>query len=78
MVFSLVGRGGTSFNEPIQYAHENRYDGLVMLTDGYAPEPLIPDGMKTKIVWVCRDRESYENAHQWMEKSGRVCIMELG
>ena len=75
---AVVGRGGTSFNEPIQYAHENRYDGLVMLTDGYAPEPLIPDGMKTKIVWVCRDRESYENAHQWMEKSGRVCIMELG
>lgn len=74
---AVAGRGGTSFDEPIQYAHENRYDGLVILTDGYAPEPLIPDGMKTKIVWVCRDRESYDNAHQWMEKSGRVCVMEL-
>ena len=72
-----VGRGGTSFQEPIEYAHENGYDGLVMLTDGYAPEPIIPDNMHTKIVWVCNDRSSYESHHHWMEKSGRVCIMEL-
>ena len=32
-----VGRGGTSFQEPIDYANENGYDGLVILTDGYAP-----------------------------------------
>jgi len=73
----VVGRGGTSFQEPIEYAHENGYDGLVMLTDGYAPEPVIPDNMRTKIVWVCRNKESYEDCHRWMEKSGRVCIMEL-
>ena len=73
----VIGRGGTSFQEPIEFAHENGYDGLVMLTDGYAPEPVIPENMRTKIVWVCRDRESYEDCHQWMEKSGRVCIMEL-
>ena len=48
-----------------------------MLTDGYAPEPVIPDNMRTKIVWVCRDKRSYNDAHSWMEKSGRVCIMEL-
>ena len=73
----VVGRGGTSFQEPIEYAHENGYDGLVMLTDGYAPEPVIPDNMRTKIVWVCRNRESYDDCHRWMEKSGRVCVMEL-
>ena len=73
----VFGRGGTSFQEPIEYAHKNGYDGLIMLTDGYAPEPLIPDNMHTKIVWVCRDRMSYQNCHHWMEKSGRVCIMEL-
>ena len=74
---AVVGRGGTSFQEPIKYAHENGYDGLVMLTDGYAPEPIIPNHMKTKIVWVCRDRRSYDDCHRWMEHSGRVCIMEL-
>lgn len=73
----VLGRGGTSFQEPINYAHENGYDGLVILTDGYAPEPVIPDNMRCKIVWVCNNKESYEHSHDWMEKSGRVCTMEL-
>lgn len=73
----VIGRGGTSFQEPIDYAHENGYDGLVILTDGYAPEPSIPDGMRCKLVWVCCDRSSYSRHHGWMEKSGRVCTMEL-
>ena len=73
----VLGRGGTSFQEPIIYAHENGYDGLVILTDGYAPEPVIPDNMRCKIVWVCNNKESYEHSHGWMEKSGRVCTMEL-
>lgn len=72
-----LGRGGTSFQEPIEYAHENGYDGLVILTDGYAPEPVIPDNMRCKLVWVCNDQASYEHSHHWMEKSGRVCTMEL-
>ena len=74
---TVLGRGGTSFQEPIDYAHEKGYDGLVILTDGYAPEPVIPDNMHCKLVWVCNDRRSYEDSHRWMEKSGRVCIMEL-
>lgn len=74
---AVLGRGGTSFQEPIQYAHDSGYDGLVILTDGYAPEPVIPENMRCKIVWVCSDSASYEHAHRWMEKSGRVCTMEL-
>ena len=72
-----VGRGGTSFQEPIEYAHEHDYDGLLILTDGYAPEPWIPDGMRCKIIWVCQDKHCYERHHHWMEKSGRVCTIEL-
>ena len=75
---TVVGRGGTSFQEPIDYAHENGYDGLVMLTDGYARQPEIPDNMRCKIAWVCTDKNSYEHSHLWMEKSGRVCIMNIG
>ena len=71
------GRGGTSFREPIEFAHENGYDGLVILTDGCAPEPPIPEGMRCKIVWVCQDSHCYEAHHRWMGKSGRVCTMEL-
>lgn len=75
--FAVCGRGGTSFQEPVDYAHENGYEGLVILTDGYAPAPRIPDGMKTKILWVCVDRESYDEHKDWMSKSGRVCMMQL-
>ena len=70
-----VGRGGTSFQEPIDYAHENGYDGLVILTDGYAPEPNLPVGMKTKILWVCEDEQCYNHNGEWMRNCGRVTIM---
>lgn len=75
---AILGRGGTSFQEPVDYAHENGYDGLVMLTDGYAPEPIIPDGFKTGLLWVCENEECLQAHKKWMEKSGRTCVMELG
>ena len=74
---AVLGRGGTSFQEPINYANENGYDGLVILTDGYAPQPVLPDNMRCKLVWVCNNRDSFETSHGWMEKTGRVCTMEL-
>ena len=74
---TVFGRGGTSFQEPVDYAHEHGYDGLVMLTDGYAPEPTIPEHMTCRIMWVCNCPESYEANHAWMEKIGRVCTIDL-
>ena len=75
----VSGRGGTSFQPAINYAakHEKKYDGLIFLTDGYAPEPVLPKYFPLKIAWVCEDRHSYEQHHEWMRKSGRVCYMEL-
>ena len=73
----IFGRGGTSFQEPIDYAHEHGYDGLVMLTDGYAPEPRIPEGFKTGILWVCENQNCLDHHKRWMEKSGRTCIMQI-
>ena len=74
---AIVGRGGTSFQEPIDYAHENGYDGLVVLTDGYAPEPIIPSGFKTGILWVCENETCLSHHKGWMEKSGRTCVMQI-
>ena len=74
---AIVGRGGTSFQEPIDYAHENGYDGLVMLTDGFAPEPNIPEGFKTGILWVCENESCLSHHKHWMEKSGRTCVMQI-
>ena len=75
---AIVGRGGTSFQEPIDYAHENGYDGLVVLTDGYAPEPTIPDGFRTGILWVCENESCLKQHKRWMEKTGRACVMQIG
>lgn len=75
--FAVCGRGGTSFQEPVDYAHENGYEGLVILTDGYAPRPILPEGMKTRILWVCVDREAYDEHREWMARTGRVCMMQL-
>ena len=74
---AVLGRGGTSFQEPINYAHENEYDGLVILTDGYAPQPCIPEGFKTSILWVCENETSLEQHKHWMHKSGRTCVMQI-
>ena len=73
----VFGRGGTSFQEPIDYAHNNDYDGLIILTDGYAKKPKLPERMKCKIVWVCRDQACFDENHEWMNKIGRTCIMEI-
>jgi predicted metal-dependent peptidase len=75
---AILGRGGTSFQEPVDYAHENGYDGLVMLTDGYAPPPKIPDGFKTGLLWVCENQDCLNHHKSWMETMGRTCVMELG
>ena len=74
----VFGRGGTSFQEPIDYAHQNGYDGLVMLTDGFAPPPIIPDGFKTGLLWVCENQDCLNHHKSWMEKSGRTCVMQIG
>lgn len=74
---AVIGRGGTSFQEPIDYAHEKGYDGLVILTDGYAPEPDIPEGFKTGILWVCENESCLSHHKDWMEKSGRTCVMQI-
>lgn len=72
-----VGRGGTNFQAPVDYAAERDFDGLIILTDGYAPEPVIPEHFKTKILWVCESEDSYREHADWMRNSGRVCTMKL-
>lgn len=52
---TVKGRGGTSFDEPVKYAHEHHYDGLIVMTDGMAEEPKIPENFKCKILWVCEE-----------------------
>ena len=74
----IFGRGGTSFQPIFDYlAEHDIYDGLIILTDGYAPYPKVADTLKTNVLWVCEDEESYNQHKDWMQLFGRVCWMYL-
>lgn len=74
---ALTGGGGTSLQEPVDYAHKMNYDGLVILTDGFAPAPVIPEGFRTKILWVLDNEKNYNTNCQRLKLSGRVCTMQI-
>ena len=76
--FKVEGRGGTNFQAPIDYmvAHL-QYDGLIILTDGCAPNPEVPPHLRTKLLWVIDNEASYKNIYDSLRKTGRVCLMEL-
>ena len=73
----VVGRGGTSFQPIFDFLDGNRnsYDGVMILTDGQATPPIVPDHFKTNVLWVCSDRQAYEANKEWMTASGRVCFI---
>ena len=50
----VIGRGGTNFQPAIDFYYEHEeYDGLVFLTDGYAPTPKVPDDKRHKpLAWI--------------------------
>jgi len=73
---NVLGRGGTLFQPVIDYflAHTRQYDGLMILTDGEAPPPILPTH-HAPLLWVCAKEEAYNQHHKWMEKTGRVCFL---
>ena len=73
----VTGRGGTDFQPIFDYiaTTNGKYDGLMILTDGQAPIPVIPDKRQYHILWVCCDKNAYEANKEWMQKSGRVCFI---
>ena len=76
--FEVKGRGGTNFQAPINYVAEHPgYDGLIIMTDGYAPVPSIPAFLKTKLLWVIDNEPSYKQHYDALRKTGRVCLIEL-
>ena len=76
--FKVRGRGGTNFQAPVDYVKENpNYDGLIIITDGYAPTPEVPPFLRTKLLWVIDNEQSYKLRYESLRKTGRVCLMEL-
>ena len=75
---SIFGRGGTSFQPVFDFVStQPQYDGLIILTDGGAPVPVLPKRMKCKVMWICNSKTNYEHNKKWMLTIGRCCYIEI-
>ena len=76
--FIVKGRGGTNFQAPVDYVKDHpNYDGLIIITDGYAETPEVPPHLSTKLLWVIDNEKSYKQHYESLRKTGRVCLMQL-
>lgn len=74
----ITGRGGTCFQPVIDYCSQKKhyYQGLIILTDGYASEPTLPNFFSPPVLWVLPSEEEYEQHKDWMRKSGKACFIK--
>lgn len=74
----ITGRGGTCFQPVIDYCAQRKhyYQGLIILTDGYASKPTLPDFFNTPVLWVLPSESEYEVHKDWMLKSGKSCFIK--
>lgn len=66
--FKVLGRGGTNFQPAAEYymAHPE-YDGLIYITDGIAPDPVIPkEFSRLPVTWIITDDDLIPSIrHGW-------------
>ncbi len=76
--FKVQGRGGTNFQAPVDYVVKHpEYDGMIVITDGYAPVPEIPPHCKAKLLWIIDNEASFRQNEKALRKTGRVCLMQV-
>jgi predicted metal-dependent peptidase len=74
---AVVGRGGTDFSPVMRYINEHRdYDGLVIFTDGYAPQPPPPQNKTTKIMWLFNDEKGYNAMYPNLKHLGKAAFVK--
>ena len=62
----IIGRGGTNFQEPMDYFEEHsEYAGMIVFTDGYAPAPEQHRYFQ-RILWVLTSQAEYDAALKWI------------
>ena len=71
----VIGSGGTNFECIFEYLkkNQNKYDGILIFTDGYAPEVNLKYKLRTKLCWIIYDNEGVQ---PWMKKIGLCSIMQ--
>lgn len=65
----VTGRGGTDFNDALQWANRERPDGLIYFTDGYAAKPAVR--LRMPVLWVLTKRGLEPRQREWAELPGR-------
>ncbi len=55
--YNIHGRGGTDFQASVDMFIKDKYDGLIMITDGYAPAPTLPKSFHGHILWMIYENE---------------------
>ena len=66
--FKVLGRGGTDFQPAADfYMAHPEYDGLIYITDGYAPDPKIPPEYRSlPVTWIITDDDLIPSIkHGW-------------
>ena len=59
--FEVQGRGGTNFQCVFNYVKSKpKFDGVIIITDGYAPLPDIYSIHPQKILWLFNNKNNYE------------------
>lgn len=58
--FKVQGRGGTDFQAPIDLFLKEGYDGLIMITDGFAAVPEVPKVFRGNILWLIYENEWFD------------------
>lgn len=72
--FKVLGRGGTDFQPAADfYMAHPEYDGLIYITDGMAPAPVIPSQFRhLPVTWIITDDDLVPTIrHGWKKASTR-------
>lgn len=73
--FKVKGRGGTNFQCIFDYVSKHNYDGVILFTDGVAPEP-VKRKTRTRYVWVLNTQHQWKQNHLILEKTGKTCFLK--
>ncbi len=67
----ITGRGGTSFQPPIDFflENKNKYSGMIIFTDGEGEVPKLNGSSVglASILWILDSRLAYEKSRWWIE-----------
>jgi predicted metal-dependent peptidase len=74
---TITGRGGTSFDPVLRYIEEHDvYDGLIIVTDGFAPRPTPPKTRRARVLWLFHHESTYQQSRANVEHVGQAVYIK--